>query len=647
MTASPTRSLSPLLALCRRLGVHTGYVDGLGRPVEPDAETLVGVCRARGAPLTDPAGATEALRAVEARAEGRILPPVAVAWDGALEPVPVGGGADARGAVLVLEDGAQAPLEVEAGAVHSAEPLPPGYHLLTVDAPGGPARCTVISSPRTAWRPEGGGRGWGVGTHLAALRTARSRSLGDLADFEALCLWIAERGGDLVTALPLLPTFNDEPAEPSPYAPVSRLFWSELILDLGDGHVPVPPPERLDPTRADAEVRAALEGAPDPGPQGVGPELRRYADFRGAQARLGRDWRSWPEAARRGSLRVDQVDQAEARFHRVAQSRVRAQLARLAGRLEVAGVGLGLDLAVGAHPDGYDTWSRRTLFAEGASVGAPPDPGFPSGQDWGFPPVDPDASRAEGHAYLAAAVRHHARFARVLRVDHVMALSRLYWIPRGLPLDRGTYVSYPLEELFSVLCLESHRARCEVVGENLGTVPQEIREALPRHGIRGMYLALWEAYGDAVRDPDASEVAMPGTHDTPTFAGWVGGVDVEERVRCGLLEPEAAPDEREARAAAVARLAERLEADPDDLPAFLGALLEWLGRSPAPRVVPWIEDLWLEPEGVNLPGTRSSERPNWQRPLARLLEDLLADPDVVDRVARLDRARRHAAEDPA
>ncbi len=641
-------SADALAALCQHLGVHTAYTDGLGRSVVVDPDTLVRICRARGASLESPEDAEGALRALRAAEARRVLPPVVVAWEGEMVPVhPGGDGPDGaepaeRGrATLRLEDGDTVPVVVsEDGALGTAEPLPWGYHTLALETAEGTARCTVLSAPRRAWAPEEPSRGWGVATHLAALRTARSRCVADLRDFEALCHWMASYGADLVTALPLLPTFNTGEPEPSPYAPVSRLFWSELLVDLDGMHRPVGRPERLDVGRADAEVREGLEDAADPGRQAVDAELRRYADFRGAQARLGRNWRDWPEAARRGTLRVDHVDEDEARFHRVAQTRARAQLTRMTGRLEAVGIRLGLDLPVGAHPDGYDTWSRQGLFASEASVGAPPDPGFPSGQDWGFPPVDPDASRAEGHAYFAASVRHHARVAGVLRVDHVMALSRLYWIPRGLPLDRGTYVSYPMEELLAVLTLESHRGECEIVGENLGTVPEEIRRALPRHGLQGMYLTLYEAAAGEIRAPDAAGVAMLGTHDTPTFTGWVDGVDIDERIRTGLLDADDEPAERAARKAAVETLAGHLGVHPRDRAAFLHATLQWLGRSDAPRVIPWIEDLWMERDGVNLPGTRSSDRANWQRPLCRLLEELLGDKRVMARVEALDAARR-------
>jgi len=551
-----------------------------------------------------------------------------------------GGPVDAE---LVLEDGSGVLLERDEGALRTVERLPAGYHRLSVTRPDGTEdACAVIAAPTRAFRRPATHRSWGVGTQLAALRSSRSRSLGDVRDLEATCRWVAERGGDLLTVLPVLPTFNDDPPEPSPYSPVSRLFWSELVLDLGAAHSPTRPPRTLDVTRADAEVRSALAGLASPDPSRVDPELAHYARFRGAQARLGRNWRAWPERARDGELEPDQVDPEEERFHLVTQTIARQQLQDLRGRLDAREFRLGLDLAVGVHPDGYDPWSRQELFALGMSVGAPPDEGFPSGQDWGFPPVLPAASRREGHRYLAASIAHQMELAGVLRVDHIMALTRLYWIPHGFGLHEGTYVSYPAEELFAILALESVRHGCEVVGENLGTVPPEIDDALPRHRIWGMYLAEFAASSPEIRPPAASEMALIGTHDTPPFAGWIEGVDIGERVHHGLLAAEAEEPVREERARAAHRLADHLGVDLADRRAFLSELLVWLGRSESPLVVPWLEDLWLEEVGVNLPGTRSSERPNWQRPMGRLLDDVFSDPEIEELLRRLDRERSPA-----
>jgi 4-alpha-glucanotransferase len=614
------------------MGVLTRYTDGLGRRITVAPETLVRVCAALGASVERPSDAANALRAHRAARTSGLVPPVLVAWDGTVPRL-----ADERDgfvhAEIRLEDGPVTPLE-------KFSSLPMGYHRLTVEHSGKAETCTVIAAPVEAFRRPGSPRSWGVGAHLAALRSARSRSLGDLRDLHSLCRWVGERGGDLVTVLPLNPTFNTEPPEPSPYAPVSRLFWSELILDLGDAHCPTSPPTTLDVTRANAEIRAALAGRPAPDPSLLDEEVARYARFRGAQARLGRNWRAWPAQARGGTLERGDVDAGEERFHLVAQTLVREQLHGLRQRLDGAGFRLGLDLAVGVHPDGYDPWSRQRLFGEGMSVGAPPDRGFPSGQDWGFPPVLPDQSRREGHRYLAASIAHLARLAGVLRVDHVMAWTRLYWIPHGFGLHQGTYVSYPADELFAILSLESHRNRCEIVGENLGTVPQAIDEALPRHRIWGTYLAEFQASADPhLAPPTAADMALVGTHDTPTFAGWLAGTDIAERIRHGLLATEAEPGVRQERSRAARRLGKRMGRSVEEPEALLAELLEWLGRSDSPLVVPWLEDLWLEDQGVNLPGTRSSERANWQRPMRRLLDEIFADPKTNELIRRLHRAR--------
>jgi 4-alpha-glucanotransferase len=631
--------LRALHSLAKAMGVATRYKDGLRRHVVVKPETLVRVCAALGAPVERPADAAEALRAYRAgRRRAGLLPPVVVAWDGTLPSVTVPTGKRVR-VELRLQSGDAARIEVVDAGLR-VPPLPLGYHRLTVETGRRRESCTVIAAPTLAFRRPGFHRSWGVGTQLAALRSARSRSLGDLKDLESLCRWLGSRGGDLVTVLPLSPTFNTDWPEPSPYSGVSRLFWSELILDLGDAHRPAPPPLTLDVTRADAEVRAALVDRRAPDPASLSDELRRYARFRGAQARLGRNWRAWPNPARAGDLAHEQVNPEEERFHLVAQTMVRRQLHELRERLDRDGFRLGLDLAVGVHPDGYDPWSRQTLFADGMSVGAPPDGGFPSGQDWGFNPVLPAASRREGHQYLAASIAHQMELAGVLRVDHVMAWTRLYWIPHGFGLHEGTYVKYPADELFAILTLESSRHRCEVVGENLGTVPPEIGEALPRHRIWGMYLAQFQASEDPhVAPPGAHDMALVGTHDTPTFAEWLAASDIPERVRYHLLAEEAVPGASKERRRATRRLARRLGRPLKDPRGLFGALLEWLGGSESPLVVPWLEDLWLEGVRVNLPGTRSSERPNWQRPMRLLLDEVFADPEIAALLERLHRAR--------
>ena len=621
--------------LAEALGVATEFTDGLGRTVRPGEDTLIAVCRALGSAVTSAADAATALDEHRA-AVARALPPVLVAWDGKLALPPAL--RRARGKIL-MESGAAR--TVGDGAKPTAEPLPIGYHTLALDRPR-EASITVISAPIRSYPLDPAVR-WGVGAQLAAVRTARSRSIGDLVDLETMARWSGERGCGVVSLLPLLPTFNGSSPEPSPYSPVSRLFWSELHLDLGAAHHRAEPAGLLDFAAADREVRDALGPGRRPDPAAIDSELARYARFRGAQARLGRAWMTWPESARRGSLTDAQVDPDEERFHLVAQQEMRAQLASLSGALAGAPL-LGLDLAVGVHPDGYDVWSRQDLFASAMSVGAPPDAGFPSGQNWGFPPVLPGASRAEGHRYLADCIAHQAGLAGVLRIDHVMALRRLYWIPSGADLADGTYVRYPLDELFAVVCVESHRHDCAIVGENLGTVPAEIDTGLARHGILGMYLAQFEA-GETPHPsgPVAGQAALINTHDTPSLAGWIKEADIDERLLVGLLDADGAVRERSDRREAVARLERVLGVPSDPVGPFLEAVLDWIGRSSSPFVSVAMEDLWLESRPVNIPGTASDQRANWRRPWSRTLDEVAADPAVTDRLSGLARARSDSA----
>src|SRR5687768_7365979 len=240
--------LKALRSLARAMGVHTRYINGLGKRVIVAPETLLRVCAALGAPVERPGDAAGALRAQREKTKAELVPPVLVAWDGSLAPVAIS--ADRPAQVQVrLEDGQVVPLVRSRARFRATQALPCGYHRLTVELSGRSETSTVIAAPLEAWRRPGTHRSWGVGTYLAALRSARSRSIGDLRDLESLCGWVGERGGDLVTVLPLVPTFNTEPPESSPYSPVSRLFWSELILDLGQAHRATPVPGALDVTR--------------------------------------------------------------------------------------------------------------------------------------------------------------------------------------------------------------------------------------------------------------------------------------------------------------------------------------------------------------------------------------------------------------
>jgi len=602
----------------------------------------------------------------------------------------VGGGPAARGAG---EDG---------DPVRKLLPLPPrlspGYHRLRLDFDDGVRIETrVIAAPERAFvRDDRPHRAWGAFVPLYALRRDEGRDwgVGDLGDLEALGGWVGERGGAAVATLPLLAAFlgsegrgeDTVPFEYSPYAPASRLAWNETYLD----------PERLPELARAPEARALLDGeelAAELATLAAGrlvdwagvaaakrrvlepladafffdpeearrdaydellhrrPELAEYAAFRAAGERLGKPWQEWPDRLRSGDLRVGDFEEAARRYHLYCQFACEEEMRRLSQALAPLGTGLYLDLPLGVHPASFDAWRWRELFAAGASAGAPPDPFFSQGQSWGFHPLDPERSREEGHRYWIAALRHSLRHAGMLRIDHVMQLHRLFWVPVGADARDGAYVRYPEEELYAILCLESHRSRTEIVGENLGTVPERVNRAMERHAVHGMFVLPWEIDREEGtrrlhRPAPPSTVASVGTHDMPTFRAWWEALDVDDRVALGGLGDEEAGHERylrrqeratwRARLAAAGRLSTR---EADDPAAVHGAALESMGESEARLVIVALEDLWGETEPQNVPGTWR-ERPNWRRRAARTLEEAAADRGAEEALARLDAVRR-------
>jgi glycogen operon protein len=337
--------------------------------------------------------------------------------------------------------------------------------------------------------------------------------------------------------------------------------------------------------------------------------------------------------ARRGDSRQKPVD-AEA-FAREHGRELRAicfeqwlcdrQLASAAARGKAAGLSLGLirDLAVGAAPDGAEVLVEGDLFAQGVSVGAPPDPFAEGGQVWNLPPPNPLALARAGYDAFGALLRANMRHAGALRIDHVMALERLFVVPDGAPALEGAYLAFPLDDLLGELALESLRARCVVVGEDLGTVPNGFREKMAAANVLSYRVLFFERRGDDFAPPSAyprKALACASTHDLPTLAGWRRGADIEEKSALGLISSEAAETERLRRRDDAARLLKALAAEglkPDDSdPALIAAIHAYIARTPAALVLFQIDDLLGETTGVNLPGT-DRERPNWRRKLAR------------------------------
>ncbi|HEX4961310.1 MAG TPA: 4-alpha-glucanotransferase [Thermoanaerobaculia bacterium] len=686
-----------LLTLARMYGLQTAYHDALGRYVEAGPESLFATLRALQVPVEGFADVAEALAERRQELASRLVEPVIVAWDGhapavELRPGTAGGSLAYH---LDLEGGERRAQMVDLASLPEtwapeggdrpgrrltlSEPLPPGYHHLTVEVAGHSAQSLVISAPSRCY----GGDGkplWGVFLPLYALRTARSWGAGDFSDLETLAEWTAGLGGGVVGTLPLLAAFLDEPCEPSPYAPASRLFWNELYLD------PRRLPEMEDCAAARRLIESpefqreveALRAAPKvdyprlmalkrrvleelayrffarPGSReeelarfvASKPHLETYAAFRAVGDRRGEPWQVWPERPREGTLAPADYDEEDRRYYLWTQWAADQQMRALAGEARKRGPGLYLDIPLGVHGSAFDVWLERDLFAQEASAGAPPDSLFTQGQNWGFPPLQPDRLRERGYGHVIDCLRHHLEHAGMLRLDHVMQLHRLFWIPKGMDNAGGVYVTYPAEELYAVLALESHRHRAMIVGENLGTVPPEVYESMDRHQVYGMCVVQYELQpGSAgVREPPAQTVASLNTHDMPTFQGFCQGKDVEELQSLGLYTPEQAQAERDRRGAIRRTLEEAL---PPELrgrgaatqEAILLRLLEHLAASPARMVLVNLEDLWHEMEPQNVPGTHT-ERPNWQRKARYSFEEFSTRAGVVEPLKRVDELRR-------
>jgi 4-alpha-glucanotransferase len=291
---------------------------------------------------------------------------------------------------------------------------------------------------------------------------------------------------------------------------------------------------------------------------------------------------------------------------------------------------LYLDLPIGCHPDGYDVWDQPDLYAP-ASVGAPPDSLFLGGQDWGLPAAIPSQSRLDGHRAFIKAVQQQLTIAGLLRIDHVMGLHRMWWVPHGLTATDGAYVMQPTEEMFAIVCLESQRAGSAVVGENLGTVPVEISNALERHDLMGMKVAQ-----DGLRPPLRDDLVALSTHDSPPFAAWWQGIDIDDGEDLGVYTDGRGDIAREQRRHSIAEL-ERTFAS-SGLASTRVGIMNWMAESAAAIAIINIDDLWGEERRQNVPGT-DAERPNWRARHRYTMEEITSDSQLLAQLERLCESR--------
>jgi 4-alpha-glucanotransferase len=672
---------SSLVELAAQHGIVASYQDVSGQWQHASTQGLLALLDCLGVSLPNPEGAPERLRALQAERAGRLVEPVTVAWQPDLPRVTLttqqqwhATGCDVR---VDLEEGGtlhpEPKLTPHDGKVALELPaLPLGRHRVSVQLGGDEASTWLFNAPRVAWPAKAAC--WGLFAPCYALHDEHAKT-GTFSQLAALARFTAQQGGGLIGTLPLLPNYLTQPFDPSPYAPISRLFWSDFFLDLpalaqaqqctttqqlistystletkqlhsaehlieyGELHA-LRSAILLELTRhffaSESGERAAFQAFVTEHPQ-----VDAYARFRAVMTRRNSYFRDWPtqllQQIQRGELPTSEADPAEVDCHRYAQWRAHQQLNQVATQARQDGAGLYLDLPIGTHSNGFDAWYHDAAFLPRCSAGAPPDPFFSKGQDWGFAPLHPQGSRAQGHGYLQACVSHHMRVAEVLRVDHVMGLHRIFCIPHGLGGADGAYLRFHEEELYALMCMESVRHRCTVVGEDLGTVPPEVRQKMSQHGLVRMYVgqfSLSEQPPVLAAPPPDSLVAL-NTHDMPPFAAFLHGGDIEERVALGALAPDGASREHSQRQRLVTALRDAYTPGGDDL-ALLRAVLQHLAQTPAPYLLLALEDLWLETAPQNVPGT-FLERPNWRRRMAQGLNTVQHDARILATLRQLAR----------
>jgi 4-alpha-glucanotransferase len=582
--------------------------------------------------------------------------------------------------------------------------LPLGYHRLSIELEfAGQESCALIVAPEKCHRPEPlsqGRRLWAVAIQLYALRSENNWGIGDFGDLAQVLELAATARADFVGISPVHALFPSDPTLCSPYSASSRHALNVLLIDVAA----VPEVHqaagaralmaqkvfkaRLAQVRAAAHVdyasvahlklpvlRAAYEHFRDQEVRKESPRAREFGRFRaerGEPLRLhalfdaidawqrqrhgtGSGWHQWPEAYREPrsaaveSFAREHPDEVD--FYAWLQWLAADQLGRVRARARDLGLSIGLygDYAVGVNASGSETWSDQRLYCMGAAIGAPPDPLGVAGQEWGIPPQDPRELRRTAYAPFAALLRASMRHCGALRLDHVMALFRQWWVPRGMKSVDGGYVHYPLEHLLAVVALESQRNHCLVVGEDLGVVPDEIRRALPEFGVYHYKVVMFEQRDGEFVAPSRyvpHSLATVTTHDLPTLRGWWTGHDIDLWERLGFYADASVGDRvRTQRSEERQRLLRALRREglwPEDhsvetsdatppAPPFSAELARaihlYLARSAAALVTVQLEDMIGMLDPVNIPGT-SREYSNWTRRMTASATEIFAREDV-------------------
>lgn len=689
-------SNAPLEILASRAGLAVDWIDANGRPQKVEDRVLRAVLAGLGHPADDDQQIRDSLQQLQQQQQSRHLPPLLTADIGqALDLARYF--APLTPCQVQLEDGQALQLQLD-DASRLPGLLPPGYHQVNVEDERfilavAPERCYSVADAVDQATP----RAWGLSVQLYALRRSGDGGFGDAQALEELARQAAERGAEALAISPLHAMFSSDPQRYSPYSPSSRLFlnslyaapgaifgeraWRNAIESCGlsEQWQALEQQPLIDwPQAAQAKLqamRALYQGFchsehplhPDFASyrQAAGEALENHCRFEAIQAqRAARgeplDWRQWPEhwrdPASPALARFAEEQAEEIGFHAFCQWLIARNLQRAQSAARSSGMGIGLiaDLAVGADGGGSQAWSRQDQLLAALTVGAPPDILNRQGQGWGISAFSPEGLQRHGFRAFIEMLRANFAHAGGLRIDHVMGLQRLWVIPLGAPPSDGAYLYYPVDDLLRLLTLESHRHQAIVLGEDLGTVPDGLREKLAARAMLGMRVLLFEqdhgCHFKPILDWPDNALATTSTHDLPTLNGWWHGRDIDWNLRLGLVDEPGALQWREHRQREREGLRQALAQDPQNFreeaheaDQVLDASVRFLGHTRAPLVLLPLEDALGIDEQANLPGTLDTH-PNWRRRLASASRHLLDDADAARRLELLACARQQALE---
>lgn len=680
-----TSELKSLKKLAQFYGIQLSYINDFGRRQYIEPEVLLKLLQVMGCSITDTQNTEQCWIDEQMTAYRNLLDPIYVIWD--TQPP------KASFYIHIQQKNAQAEFAafLENGSIHHWKAdlaqldtvsnvsvnqdtfvrkqillplsLPYGYHRLSIKVNQTSSEALLIVAPSQLKHTQTRPRLWGTFTPLYAIKSHRNWGIGDTTDLKHLIQWQAQLGARLIGTLPLFANYLETPYDHSPYAPVTRLFGNEIYIDISQ----IEAFQRCESAQSiyrelaaqgEFENLRASHCVNYPQVYQIKkrilrllsdyffehhhedqweafqnflrryPNVQAYARFRAYQEETQTLWDQW-SLSKRNQIPESSVNPAHLRYHLFCQWQFYNQLQQIKETSDHYHTQLYLDLPVGCHPYGFDTWYFASSFVHDVSIGAPPDRVFTQGQNWNVTPIHPHKIRQNRYEYFIECLRAVMPYVDILRLDHIMQFHRLFWIPRDFPANKGAFVRYHNDEFYALLCLEAMRHNVDLVGENLGTVPEVVNRKMDQHKVKRMFVLQYELDSRDTLEgllPSKQTIASLNTHDMPTFMGYCLGSDLKHRQQMRLITRQEALTVYHQRKFILKQLVTDfyekglLEDTKIKIYRLLKSALFFLASEKSRYMLINLDDIWGETHQQNVPGTHT-EYPNWQHKLRYPLEE--------------------------